>query len=146
MEPFVAVAVIAVFMYILGFSATTIGLIGLAAAGLLFALFALLFVYFFIRMLLARRREARFSRIAKSPRSRFKVAYYIVEDREYPNVFPEEGFMEDKLYKNDKKYHVLLDFKRKYVYDRFAVTTCTIGFMFCAGLTSLAVVFLYHVM
>ena len=53
--------------------------------------------------------------------------FYSIDGKEYPNIFPEEGIMEKMLYKTDRKYNVRLH-KKGYVFDRFAVTTCTIGF------------------
>lgn len=139
MEAIAAVAVIAAALLLLGFKASTLALIGLAIVGLIFAIATLLFIYFFIRMLFAKRKQAEFTRIDKSPRSPFKVAYYMVEGVEYPNVFPEEGFLENLLYKQKKSYHVLLDRRKKFVYDRFAIATSTIGFFFCTAVSAGAV-------
>jgi len=123
MEAIAAIAVITVVLLLLGFKASTLAFIGLAILALIFLLVTLLFVYFFIRMLFTKMKPAEFSRIDKSPRSKFKVAYYTVEGTEYPCVFPEEGFLESKLYKTGKTYHVLLDRRKKFVYDRFAIAT-----------------------
>ena len=146
MEVIAAIAVISAVMLLLGFKAMTLLLIGLGILGLLFVLTNIFFIWFFVKMLRSKRTEASFTRIDKSPRSPFKVAYYLVEGSEYPNIFPEEGFLESKLYKKDKTYHVLLDRKKKYVYDRFAVTTCTIGTFFSTGVSAAAILLLTGVL
>jgi len=145
MEAVAAIAVIAAVLLLLGFKASTLAFIGLAVLGLLFMLVTLLFVYFFIRMLFAGRKQAEFTRIDKSPRSPFKVAYYMVDGTEYPCVFPEEGFLENKLYKSGKNYRVLLDRRKKYVYDRFAIATCTIGFFFSTAFSAATVLFILNI-
>ena len=43
------------------------------------------------------------------------------------------------LYKTDKKYYVRLH-KDKYVFDRFATTTCIIGFILSIIIVSTAVI------
>ncbi|MBQ6034659.1 MAG: hypothetical protein IJL33_04085, partial [Ruminococcus sp.] len=48
---------------------------------------------------------------------------------EYPNVFPEEGLFRSKLYRSDKDSTVFLAKNKKFVYDKFACATCTIGFL-----------------
>ena len=145
MEAIAAVVVIAAVLLLLGFKASTLAFIGLAVLGLIFLLVTLLFVYFFIRMLFAKRKQAEFSRIDKSPRSPFKVAYYTVDGVEYPCVFPEEGFLESKLYKTGKKYRVLLDRRKKFVYDRFAIATSTIGFFFSTAFSAVTVLFILNI-
>lgn len=48
-------------------------------------------LFHFVRLLLSEKAEAKFSRIDKRPNGKFRVAYYMVNGQEYPNIFPEEG-------------------------------------------------------
>ena len=103
-----------------------------AAAGLLVFIIAaseLLLTFCFFRLMFTKKHKADFSRIDKSQRSNFKVAYYKINDTEYPNIFPEEGFFRNILYRSDKSYTVFLTRNKKCVYDKFACTTSTIGFL-----------------
>ena len=129
MEAVLVIMVVSVLCIIIGVKPVWL-LLGFAALiSLAFAASMLLLAVFFVRMLFTKKHTASFSRIDKSPRSRFKVAYYIIDDTEYPNIFPEEGFLQNKLYRSDKSHTVFMTRNRKYVYDKFACTTCTIGFL-----------------
>ncbi|WP_298531549.1 hypothetical protein [uncultured Ruminococcus sp.] len=131
MEAVAVIAVISVVLLIVGFKPITLAMLAAGLIALGIAAMALFFVYFGIRMLLARSQQAEFSRIAKSPYNRFNVAYYKIGGKEYPNVFPQEGVLVKKLYKSSSTYKVLLDKRGKYVFDRFSITTCIAGLIFC---------------
>lgn len=129
MEIILVILVVSVLAVILGVKVMWL-IFGFAALiGLAFAVSMILLTVFFARLLFTKKHTASFSRIDKSPRSRFNVAYYIVDGTEYPNIFPEEGFLQNKLYPSDKSHTVFLTRNKKYVYDKFACTTCTIGFL-----------------
>ena len=139
MEAVAVIAVVVVVCLIAGFKPITLALFAAGLIVLGIAAMTLFFVYFLIRMLLARSHQADFSRIAKSPYNRFSVAYYIIDGKEYPNVFPSEGIREKKLYKEGRKYRIMLDRRGKYVFDRFSITTCITGFIFCVLILPAAV-------
>lgn len=109
------------------------------AGGILLCIFSgiltLSFLYCSICLLFSKRKEAKFIRMDRTKRSRYQVAYYLVEGTEYPCIFPKEAVWEDKLYNKDKIYHVMLNKKIHKVYDRFAVTTCIVGLLFGMGLS-----------
>jgi len=136
MEAIAVIAVVAVIALIIGFKPMTLVFAAAALLGLLFVLTALFFIYFLIQLILSHRKKAVFSRIGKSPYNRFNTAFYLIDGKEYPNVFPSEGFKEDKLYKSGKEYTVMLDRRGKYIFDRFSVTTCIAGSVFCIGITA----------
>lgn len=129
MEFILVIVVIAVLCIILGVKLIWLLFGAAALVGLIFAASMLFLTIFFIRLMLAKKQKAVFSRIDKSPKSNFKVAYYRIGDTEYPNVFPEEGIFRSRLYRSDKSHTVFLTRNKKYVYDKFACTTCTIGFL-----------------
>ena len=108
-------------IYLIAAAAALVGLIYAASLGLL--------CFFFVRLLFTKKHKAVFSRIDNSPRSTFRVAYYTIDGTEYPNVFPEEGLLRSKLYRSDKTSTVFLTKNKKFVYDKFACATCTIGFL-----------------
>ena len=127
MEIIAVVGVIIVIAIILGVKPIVLVAAAGIAVGLILITMIILFLFFFIKLIFSQKAEAEFSRIDIKPNGRFKVAFYNVDGKEYPNVFPEEGFLEDKLYRKDRKYRVFLN-KKGYVFDRFAVATCIIGF------------------
>lgn len=108
--------------------------------GLVIVSMTLLFIYFFTRLLFSEKLKADFSRIDKSEKTKFRTAYYIVDSVEYPCVFPAESIMTNNLYKKDKKYTVWLNRRMKCVYDRFAFTTCVMGFLVSTELVTVAVI------
>ncbi|MBO7474033.1 MAG: hypothetical protein J6U00_08550 [Ruminococcus sp.] len=127
MEFILVLAVIAVLCLVIGVKPIYLLAAAAALLGIIYILSLLLLMVFFVRMLFAQKHKAVFSRIDKSPNSRFKVAYYTVDGVEYPNVFPEEGFMQNRLYRSDKSYTVFLARNKKFVFDKFSCATCTIG-------------------
>ena len=129
MEIILVILVVSVLAVIVGVKVIWLVFGFAALIALAFAVSMILLTVFFVRLLFTKKHTASFSRIDKSPRNRFNVAYYIVDGTEYPNIFPEEGFLQNKLYPSDKKHTVFLTRNKKYVYDKFACTTCTIGFL-----------------
>lgn len=73
---------------------------------------AAFFTVSLVRLLLSEKAEAKFSRIDKRPNGKFRVAYYMVNGQEYPNIFPEEGVFRSKLYKTGRIYTVRIDRSR----------------------------------
>ena len=143
MEAIAVIAVVAVVCIIAGFKVSTMIFAAIALIALVLAAIALFFIYFIIRLALSEHKKAEFSHIEKSPYNNFKTAYYIIDGKEYPNVFPSEGVIESKLYKQGRQYHVMLDRRGKYVFDRFSTTTCITGFIFCtASVAGIALIFL----
>ena len=129
MEFILVLAIIAVLCLVIGVKPIYLLAAAAALLGLIYTFSLLLLMFFFVRMLFAKKHKAVFSRIDKSPRSNFKVAYYKIDDAEYPNVFPEEGFMQNRLYRSDKSCTVFLSRNKKFVFDKFSCATCTIGFI-----------------
>ena len=132
MELVIALIVIIVFCKILGVSNEMLVLGGLALIELTIVLMMFMFAFFCVRMLFTKRKEARFTRVDKALKGSFKVAYYEVEGTEYPCIFPSEMILNDKMYRTDRTYHVLLSKRSKKVYDKWTVLTCIIGFLFSA--------------
>lgn len=91
-------------------------------------------------LLMSNWKAANFLRVdLPSEKAKYKVAYYLVEGKEIPCLFPEEGIFREKLYRTDKTYHVLLNKKLGKVFDRFAVATCILGLIFGSGMGGSAV-------
>lgn len=139
MEIIIIIAVIVVLCLMLGVKKIYLVFAALALIALAYAATVILLSFFFVVMITSKKRTASFSRIDQSPRSRFKVAWYTADGKEYPNIFPEEGFMQNKLYRSDKECTVLLSRNQKYVFDKFSAATCTIGFILGIG-TVIAIV------
>ncbi|MCM1315927.1 MAG: hypothetical protein NC205_06220 [Prevotella sp.] len=142
MEFILVIAIIAVLCVIFQVS-TDIIIMGIAIlAGFVITAMTILFIYFFVRLLFSKKVTADFSRIDKQEKTKFRTAYYIIDGMEYPCVFPAESIMTNTLYKKDKKYNVWINHRMKCVYDRFAFTTCVMGFLVSISVVT-AVVILY---
>ncbi len=126
MEFFVVIAVIVVLALVLGVKPIVLLAAGGALVWLIFAAVSILFIYFFVRLVTSERTKGYFTKIDKKDSNRFKTAFYSVDGTEYPNVFPEEGLMQNILYKKDREYRLRLN-KKGYVFDRFSTATCFIG-------------------
>lgn len=145
MELILTAAVIVVLCIILGAKLSFLIIAALALIGLIYAASLLMLCFFFIRMLFSKRYKAVFSRIGKSPKSSFNVAYYTIKGEDYPNIFPEEGFFRSKLYRTDKYCTVMLARNKKFVFDKFSCATCTIGFILGIISSAAAVIILYQI-
>ena len=123
------------------------GIIFFGVTGFLLFFSGLLVITFLIcsvLLLTSKWREARFLRVdLPSEKSRYKVAYYLVDEKEIPCLFPEEGIFRKKLYRADKTYHVLLNNKLGKVFDRFAVATCILGLVFGTGIGMVLLMLMY---
>lgn len=109
-----------------------------ALALLTIATMFIFFSYALIRLALSRRCEAEFAKLDKNPKSRFRSAYYKVDGKEYPCIFPCEALIKKRIYTPDKRYVVRLDKSEERVFDRFAVLTCIIGFIFSLAAVAFA--------
>ncbi len=145
MEAVAVIVVIIVLSVILGVKPIMLAFAAAVVVGLMMAAMILLFFFFFIKLLSSRRAEAEFSRIDTKPNGKFKVAFYTIDGTEYPNVFPEEGILEKSLYKTGRKYRVYLN-KKGYVFDRFAVATCTLGTLISIGILTAAAYFAFIIL
>lgn len=97
-----------------------------------------------VLLLTSKWKAARFLRVdLPSDKARYKVAYYLVEGKEIPCLFPEEGVFRKKLYRTDKTYHVLLNKKLGKVFDRFAVATCILGLICGTGLGTVLLLIMF---
>ena len=129
MEFILVVVIIIVICLIFNVSPGLIALVLMAGVELVLVSMLLLFAYECIRMLFTKRTEAQFTRIDKAPGegSKFRVAYYMIGDTEYPCIFPSEMILNDKMYNKERKCHVLFDRKKGRVLDIWTVITCVLG-------------------
>ena len=131
MEILLILIVIAIFVSVLTGNLGYV-LFGMSGFLLLTAgLMVLIFLVCNVLLLTSKWKEAKFVGMDyPTEKSKFLVAFYLVDGEEIPCLFPEEGIFRDKLYREDKTYHVLLNRKLGRVFDRFSVATCILGLSF----------------
>lgn len=131
MEILLILIVIAIFVSVLTGNLGYV-LFGMSGFLLLTAgLMVLIFLVCNVLLLTSKWKEAKFVGMDyPTEKSKFLVAFYLVDGEEIPCLFPEEGIFRDRLYKEDKTYHVLLNRKLGRVFDRFSVATCILGLFF----------------
>ena len=134
MEIILGAVVIIVLLLILGFGIDVVilGIVGVMC--LISAASELLFLYFAVRLMLSKKRSALFSRIGRTEKRKYDIAFDMVGDAELPNVFPAEVVMKNRLYSADKPVNVRVDVGKKYVYDRNARLTIVLGVPLCTFL------------
>ena len=94
MEFIIIIAVIIVCCLILNVNMSYI-LFGLAILMCgVFALMAVFFVYSIIKLVSSKPKDAHFIRFDKVKNSRVEMAYYLIENEEYPCFFPKEYILE----------------------------------------------------
>ena len=127
-EAIAVIVIIAVICIILRVSLDII-LIGVCGITVLFvAAIMLFFLYYFCRLITSEKEKAVFSKIDKSEKNRFMIAFYTINSTEYPNVFPCEK--SKKIYHTDKTVTVFLNRKLNTVFDKFSVITIILGTLF----------------
>lgn len=129
MEFLVALIVIIVFCKILGISNEMLITGGLALIELTIIAMLLLFLYFCLNLIFTKSRKAEFIRTGKPEGSKFNVAYYLIDGKEYPCVFPRESGI---AYKTNHTYKVRYSKRLNKVFDIWSILTCVIGLIFSA--------------
>lgn len=133
MEIILGMITIIVICKILGVSNFALVLGGIGLIELAIVTMMLFFVYFNIHLLFSRTKKAAFTRIDVPKNGRFKSAFYMIDDTEYPCIFPKESAFNSQLYKDDRLYTVRFSRHLKRVYDKWAITTCIVGLIFSCG-------------
>ncbi|MBR2284424.1 MAG: hypothetical protein IJ874_08420 [Ruminococcus sp.] len=132
MEFILALIIIIVLCKIFGVSNEMIAMGALVLVELTIIAMTLMFAVMCAMMAFSRKKTASFKRIDKSGGGKFSVAYYEVEGTEYPCFFPSEMILNDKMYRTDRTYKVLLVKRFGRVYDIWTILTCILGFI-CSG-------------
>lgn len=127
MEIIIVIAVIAAFCIIFGISMDAVVIAAAAFGGITEILMLLFFSRFMFTLIFSKKKKAIFLKIDKPPGSKFKSAFYMIGDKEYPCFFPSEI---KSFYKQNKQYSVFLHEKTGRVFDRFSVITCILGYAF----------------
>lgn len=121
---------------------------GIILGGLMLVNFLLLLFFVGCSVMLAgsKQKRAVFSRIevrtGEDKKGKFDRACYLIEGREFPNAFPCEIVLKDKLYIQDKPVTVWLCEKRGMVFDRNAFAAVITGFIFFAVICTVMAVML----
>ena len=106
-------------------------------------LMVLTFLVCLVLLLTSKWKEAKFVGMdLPTEKSKFQVAFYLVEGEEIPCLFPEEGVFRSRLYQEDKIYRVLWNKRLGRVFDRFAVATTIVG-LTCGIALGAIMLFLY---
>lgn len=130
MEIIIGLIVIIIICKILGVSNFVLILCGLGIIELVIIAMTIFFIYFTMHLFFTKKSDASFTKIDLPPKGKFKVAYYKINDEEYPCIFPKESGFSSKMYKTDKIYKVRFSKSLKKVYDKWAMTTCAVGLIF----------------
>jgi hypothetical protein len=138
MEILLAIIIIIVICKILGVSNFVLILCGLGIIELIIIAMFLFFIYHTLHLFFTKKRNANFVKIDKPKKGKFKVAYYEIENEEYPCVFPMEASFSSS-YREEKIYSVRYSKLLKKVYDKWAVMTCFIGLIF--SIVAIAITF-----
>lgn len=144
MEFIIGLIVIIVICKILGVSNFVLILCGLGLIELTIIAMMLFFVYYTFHLLFTKKKQASFTKIdiSDTNKVKFQTAYYMVDDEEYPCVFPREMGISSKLYKTDKTYNVRFSKLLKKVYDKWAVITCIVGLFFSTSAVAITFEFI----
>ncbi|MBQ3842849.1 MAG: hypothetical protein II820_09180 [Ruminiclostridium sp.] len=145
MEFVLGIVIIVILLLILGFGIDVIIFGFIVLITLATASSALFFVYFTVRLLISKKTQGTFTRVAKQEKWKYESAFYDIGDEELPNVFPAEFVMRDKIYHTDRTVKLRLDRRGKFVYDRNARMTILFGLPLCSALCGLCMMFFPYV-
>ena len=137
----VAIIIIVLALMFLGRqSAIMIGVLGavaVASGGM-----TLFFILYILKLLFSKRKKGTFLRIERNGVFKWHAAIYLVDGEEVPCIFPDDGVMDDKIYKADKTYTLFYNKRSGKVFDRISITTCIIGIIFTLAIDA-ALIFMY---
>lgn len=137
MELFIAAAVIALLLLVLGNGLGLTLIVLSAALFLVSAALLAVFLFCLTEIIFSRRVKGRFVRCEKKDSYKFSVAVYETADGEVANTFPCEMKMLRKFFYRPEKDTVLFYVKRRNkVYDGISLVTTVVGavsgvIMFC---------------
>lgn len=130
MEVIIGLIIIIVICKIFGVSNFVIILCALGLIELAIIAMMLFFIYFSIHLVFTKKKQASFTKFGTPDKTKFKSAYYMIEDTEYPCIFPRESGFSSRIYNTDKIYNVWFSKSLKKVYDKWAIITCIVGLIF----------------
>lgn len=142
MEAIVALVIIIVLCKILGLSNYFMIMCALCLIALTIIAMLLFFVFFCINLLFSKRRKAKFTRFGKAKNGKFMVAFYSIDDEEYPCVFPRESFSGKRSYSTEREHTVFYSKILKRVFDLWSVASCIVGIVF----STFAVIFALQIL
>ena len=132
MEMLIVLVVVTVLLVILGVSAEMliVGFLGLLC--LMMIALVLFFTYCIIRMTKSKKCSGKLSKLTQNPKHGFSVPVYEIDGEEYENVFPCEIVMKKQLYYEGRECRLLLDEKRRKVFDGNARASSIVGIVISA--------------
>lgn len=139
MEFFLVIAVIGVICFIFGVGTDFLLYAAGGIVGLIIISMFLIFSRFAVILVFSKKKTAVFSKIDKPSDGKFKSAFYVIGEKEYPCFFPSEFKI---MYKKGKQCSVFLNKKRGRVFDRFSMITCIAGFVFSLTVVGAVIWFL----
>ncbi|MBR4223760.1 MAG: hypothetical protein IKR73_03010 [Oscillospiraceae bacterium] len=144
MRYILSLLIIFLIMWILGVDIHIIFGIILGIAGLVALITMGFFIVFRIKLIGAKRVDARFVRFGKNKWGRYDVAFYEIDGEEHENVFPCEFAFRDVLYRQDRELRVLLA-RNGMVYDTNAELCCKAGFAISVVLIAVGIYLLTRI-
>ncbi len=126
MEILIGIAVIFVLLFCLGASLELIFQIAVALICLFILFMAAVFIYAFIILLTGKRVKGVFMESDKE-NGNLPYARYLIDGKEYRNLFPLEVIFQKKIYIPDKEVKLILNERVKKCMDNNAVTCCILG-------------------
>lgn len=126
MEILIGIAVIYILLFCLGVSLELIFQITVAIICFFVLFMAVVFVYAFIILITGKRVKGVFTDSDKE-KGNLPYARYLINGKEYKNLFPLEVIFQKKIYVPDKEVKLVLNEKVKKCMDNNAVICCILG-------------------
>lgn len=140
MEFLLVFAMIAIIMLLLGFGAGDIIMLATYIIAVLVLLTGVFFVISLVFLMFTKRKRGVFSKI--NDEGRFPHAVYEIDGEEFPNIFPCEMVMRDKLYVPEKTVTLFYSKPRRAVIDKNAFITIIAGSVVFIPLAAVSVMLL----
>ncbi len=125
-EFLVITIVIFVLLYIAGGSVLTVAGLSLLLVLISLGVFGF-FVYSLILLLKSQKNNATFLNFSVNKKYKFKTAVYLIDDKEYENLFPAENMLFKSYYKENNAVKVYTITDKNKVFDKMAVITTIAG-------------------
>ena len=129
MDILIGIVVVFILLLCLGASLELIAMIALGIIMLFIVFMLAVFVYASIVLLVGKRTKGFYIRSETEEKSKIPYAVYMIDGKEYRNMFPLEVIFQKKIYKEEKEVNLILNEKRNRCFDNNAIACCVLGLL-----------------
>ncbi len=127
MEIIIGLIVIFILLLCMGANLGVLATIALGIIGIFVVFMTIVFIYSTVVFITSKKAKGRYIRTEIGEKNKIPFAVYLIDDKEYKNLFPLEVLFQSKIYREDKEVKLFFNENRKCCFDSNAVLCCILG-------------------